>query len=41
MTPFSQLLQRIAEAGIDFVIVGGFAAVLDFLSSRFSAAVSG
>jgi len=27
MTPFSQLLQRIADAGIDFVIVGGFAAV--------------
>ena len=27
MTPFSQLLQRIADAEIDFVIVGGFAAV--------------
>ncbi len=27
MTPFSHLLQRIADAGIDFVIVGGFAAV--------------
>ena len=27
MTPVSQLLQRIADAGIDFVIVGGFAAV--------------
>lgn len=27
MTPFSQLLQRIADVGIDFVIVGGFAAV--------------
>ncbi len=27
MTPLSQLLQRIADAGIDFVIVGGFAAV--------------
>jgi predicted nucleotidyltransferase len=27
MTQFSQLLQRIADAGIDFVIVGGFAAV--------------
>lgn len=27
MTPFSQLLQRIADAGIDFVVVGGFAAV--------------
>ena len=27
MTSFSQLLERIADAGIDFVIVGGFAAV--------------
>ena len=40
MTPFSQLLQRIADIGIDFVIVGGPAAVLGFLSSRASAAVA-